>query len=225
MNLPADNRQEPQLPDPCLAEPGAQAPRAGGPRVGDGSFGALASRLQGCSVYLVGMMGSGKSTAGRPLAAALGYRFVDADRILEQAAGCSIPEIFARDGEAAFRDLETTVLQRIAPWHSLVVATGGGVVTRPQNWGLLHQGLVVWLDAPQQLLLARLRADASPRPLLAEVDPEERLIGLISERQPLYAQADLVITQAEDDSPLRVAERILEALPSILKQRQQEPGR
>jgi shikimate kinase len=171
------------------------------PLAGTDSSHPLAHRLKGCNLYLVGMMGSGKSTAGRPLSAALGYRFIDADETLERAAGCSIPEIFARDGEAAFRDLETAVLESIAPWHSLVVATGGGVVTRPRNWGLLHQGLVVWLDASEELLLKRLRADPSPRPLLTAVDLEDRMVRLLSERRRLYAEADLVITRPSTISP------------------------
>jgi shikimate kinase len=207
-----------------LPEESPAAPQLDEPADRDGSSHPLAHRLKGCNLYLVGMMGSGKSTAGRPLSAALGYRFIDADETLERAAGCTIPEIFERDGEAAFRDLETAVLESIAPWHSLVVATGGGVVTRPRNWGLLQQGLVVWLDASEELLLKRLRDDPSPRPLLTTVDLEDRMVRLLSERRRLYAEADLVIRQAEDDSPQRVAERILEALPPLLRERQRPPG-
>ncbi|MEB3361811.1 MAG: shikimate kinase, partial [Synechococcaceae cyanobacterium] len=88
---------------------------------------ALAERLQGLNLFLVGMMGSGKSSVGRPLATALGYRFVDADQLLEQAAGRSIPSIFASEGEEGFRALETQVLDAISPWQRTVVATGGGV--------------------------------------------------------------------------------------------------
>ncbi|MEY4803023.1 MAG: hypothetical protein RLZZ274_1754, partial [Cyanobacteriota bacterium] len=127
---------------------------------------SLTKRLQGLNVYLIGMMGAGKSAVGRPLAEALGYRFLDADDALEQVAGRTIPEIFATDGEAGFRELETAVLGQISGWHSLVVATGGGVVTKPENWGHMRQGVVVWLDAPAPLLLQRLRADSTPRPLL-----------------------------------------------------------
>ena len=89
---------------------------------------SLKQRLGGRSLYLVGMMGSGKTSTGRPLAEQLGYGFVDADAVIEQAAGCSIPEIFERDGEAGFRSLESQVLSAISQRHSLVVATGGGVV-------------------------------------------------------------------------------------------------
>jgi shikimate kinase len=182
----------------------------------------LARRLQGLNLYLVGMMGAGKSSVGRPLAEALGYRFLDADSIVEQAAGRPIPEIFARDGERGFRVLETAVLNQLAGWHSLVVATGGGVVTRPENWGHLRQGVVVWLDAPEEQLLRRLRADPTPRPLLMEADPAARLRELLAERRPLYAQADLTIQQG-GESPEAVATRVLEGLPTILREPRRPP--
>ncbi len=184
---------------------------------------ALRHRLQGLNLYLVGMMGTGKSAVGGPLAKALGYRFLDADTTLEQVAGCPIPELFERDGETGFRELESAVLNRIAGWHSLVVATGGGVVTRPSNWGELHQGVVVWLDAPAELLLGRLRADPSPRPLLAGPEPERRLTELLEARRPLYAQADLHIVQA-GGPPEAVAQQVLEALPAVLKERPVAPA-
>jgi len=184
---------------------------------------SLAQRLQGLNLYLVGMMGTGKSAVAQPLADALGYRLVDADHTLETAAGRSIAEIFAADGEASFRALETAVLDQIASWHSLVVATGGGVVTRPENWGHLRQGVVVWLDAPTELLLQRLMGDATPRPLLDHPDPAARLTKLLSERQPLYAQADLRICQ-QGEPPEQVAQQVLEALPSILKQKAEAPA-
>jgi shikimate kinase len=183
----------------------------------------LARRLQGLNIYLVGMMGAGKSATGRPLAAALGYRFLDADTALESVAGRTIPEIFASDGEAGFRDLETAVLGQISSWHSLVVATGGGVVTRPQNWGHLRQGAVVWLDAPAEVLLARLRQDPTGRPLLDGENPEARLQNLMGERLPLYAQADLHIRQ-DGGQPQQVAEQVLAGLPGILRQRPQPPS-
>jgi shikimate kinase len=186
------------------------------------THGDLARRLEGLNLYLVGMMGTGKSAVGRPLAAALGYRFLDADTSVERVAGRSIPELFDQAGEAGFRDLETAVLGQIASWHSLVVATGGGVVTRPENWGHMQQGVVVWLDAPPELLLQRLAADPSPRPLLQTTDPPARLTSLLAQRQPLYAQADLHIRQAGE--PIEeVAAAVLAQLPTILKQRQAPP--
>ncbi|MFM7085963.1 MAG: shikimate kinase [Cyanobium sp.] len=187
------------------------------------STAALARRLQGVNLYLVGMMGAGKSAVGRPLAEALGYRFIDADTVVEQAAGRPIPEIFASEGETGFRALETAVLDRIAGWHSLVVATGGGVVSQPVNWGHLQQGVVIWLDAPADLLLQRLQADPTPRPLLAGEDPAGRLTALLEQRRPLYAQADLSVLQQPGDDPAAVAGRVLASLPSILRERSLPP--
>ena len=176
----------------------------------------LKQRLAGRSLYLVGMMGSGKTSTGRPLAERLGYGFVDADAVIEQAAGCSIPEIFDRDGEAGFRSLESQVLSAISQRHSLVVATGGGVVTQPENWGMLHSGIVIWLDVMPDQLLQRLNADSTVRPLLQTADPEAALNALLNERRPLYAEADLTVV-INDETPEAVADGILQLLPSLLK--------
>ena len=176
----------------------------------------LKQRLGGRSLYLVGMMGSGKTSTGRPLAERLGYGFVDADAVIEQAAGCSIPEIFDRDGEAGFRGLESQVLSAISQRHSLVVATGGGVVTQPENWGVLHSGIVIWLDVVPDQLLQRLKADRTVRPLLKTADPEAVLDQLLNERRPLYGEADLTVV-INDETPDVVADGILQLLPSLLK--------
>ena len=183
---------------------------------------ALARRLDGLNIYLVGMMGAGKSAVGRPLAEALGYRFIDADATLTEAAGRPIAEIFTSDGEEAFRALETNVLNGIASWHSLVVATGGGAVIRPENWGHMRQGVVVWLDAPEAELLRRLAADPTRRPLLEAADPAGRLQALLQERRPLYAQADLTVVQ-QGGLPAEVALQVLDALPSVLRDPRQPP--
>ena len=176
----------------------------------------LKQRLAGRSLYLVGMMGSGKTSTGRPLAERLGYGFVDADAVIEQAAGCSIPDIFDRDGEAGFRSLESQVLSAISQRHSLVVATGGGVVTQPENWGMLHSGIVIWLDVLPDQLLQRLNADSTVRPLLQTADPEAALNALLNERRPLYAEADLTVV-INDETPEAVADGILQLVPSLLK--------
>ena len=176
----------------------------------------LKQRLAGRSLYLVGMMGSGKTSTGRPLAERLGYGFVDADAVIEQAAGCSIPDIFDRDGEAGFRSLESQVLSAISQRHSLVVATGGGVVTQPENWGMLHSGIVIWLDVVPDQLLQRLNADSTVRPLLQTNDPEAALNALLKERRPLYAEADLTVV-INDETPEAVADGILQLVPSLLK--------
>ena len=183
----------------------------------------LKQRLGGRSLYLIGMMGSGKTSTGRPLAERLGYGFVDADAVIEQAAGCSISEIFQRDGEAEFRALEKQVLSSISQRHSLVVATGGGVVTQQENWGLLHSGIVIWLDVVQEQLLKRLQADKTVRPLLQTADPEAALSDLLAERKALYAEADLTVV-INDEPPEAVADGIVQLLPGLLKDPTQRPG-
>ena len=183
----------------------------------------LKQRLGGRSLYLIGMMGSGKTSAGRPLAERLGYGFVDADAVIEQAAGCSISEIFQRDGEAEFRALEKQVLSSISQRHSLVVATGGGVVTQKENWGLLHSGIVIWLDVVQDQLLKRLQADKTMRPLLQTADPEAALNDLLAERKALYAEADLTVV-INDEPPEAVADGIVQLLPGLLKDPTQRLG-
>ncbi|QNI95609.1 shikimate kinase [Synechococcus sp. A15-127] len=177
---------------------------------------SLKQRLGGRSLYLVGMMGCGKTSTGRPLAERLGYGFVDADAVIEQAAGCTIPEIFEQDGESGFRAIETQVLNAISQRHSLVVATGGGVVTQSPNWGLLHSGIVIWLDVEREQLLKRLRADTTTRPLLQRPNPEAALDALLNERRPLYAEADLTVV-IDEETPDVVADGILHLLPSLLR--------
>ena len=183
----------------------------------------LKQRLGGRSIYLIGMMGSGKTSTGRPLAERLGYGFVDADAVIEQAAGCSIAEMFQRDGEPEFRALEKQVLNSISQRHSLVVATGGGVVTQRENWGVLHSGIVIWLDVAQEQLLKRLQADTTVRPLLQTVDPEAALNELLAERKALYAEADLTVV-INDEPPEAVADGIVQLLPGLLKDPTQRPG-
>ena len=183
---------------------------------------SLKQRLGGRSLYLVGMMGSGKTSTGRPLAERLGYGFVDADAVIEQAAGCSIPEIFERDGEAGFRALESQVLNAITQRHSLVVATGGGVVTQQENWGLLHSGVVIWLDVVPEQLMQRLKADSTVRPLLQTDDPDAALNALLNQRRPLYAEADLTVV-IDQETPEAVADGILQLLPSLMKDPTQRP--
>ena len=177
---------------------------------------SLKERLSGRSIYLIGMMGSGKTSTGRPLAKRLGYGFVDADAVIEQVAGCTIPEIFERDGEAGFRSIESQVLNAISQRHSLVVATGGGVVSKPENWGQLHSGIVVWLDVNRAQLIERLRDDSTQRPLLQQPNPEAALDTLLQQRRPLYGEADLTVV-IKDESPDAVADGILQLLPTLIK--------
>ena len=185
---------------------------------------SLKERLSGRSIYLIGMMGSGKTSTGRPLAKRLGYGFVDADAVIEQVAGCTIPEIFQRDGEEGFRLIESQVLNAISQRHSLVVATGGGVVTKPENWGQLHSGIVIWLDVDRTQLIGRLRSDSTQRPLLQQPDPEAALTALLQQRRPLYDEADLTVV-INDETPDDVADGILQLLPGLLKDPTQQRKR
>jgi shikimate kinase len=166
-------------------------------------------------------MGSGKTTVGRRLAARLDRPFVDADEALEARAGRSIAEIFETDGEAAFRDLETEVLAwLLAAPQPGVIASGGGVVLRPENRALLRgdEVTVVWLDASPAFLASRVERKAH-RPLLAgEETPREVLDRLHAERAPLYAEvADHVIDvepfhEGEEKPKRALAERIADLL-------------
>ena len=173
--------------------------------------------LKGINLYLIGMMGSGKTTVGRELAAKIGYGFCDTDAVIEKVAGKSINDIFNSDGEEGFRELEGKVLGELAAYTRLAIATGGGIVLRRENWSYLQQGLVVWLDVPVEILLSRLGGDTT-RPLLQVADPAGELKTRLAQRQRLYAQADLRITVTNEETPEQIAARIIETIPSVLKQ-------
>ena len=150
---------------------------------------------RGKNIILIGLMGSGKSTVARLTAQNLGFDFADTDHLIADAAGCSIPDIFAKQGEPAFRRLETEALRSLTGKSHLVIATGGGIVTQPENLPLLKQlGFVVWLNAsPDTLRNRTLRSD--DRPLLRQGDAAATLRRLYEERSPLYAEvADFKIT-------------------------------
>ncbi|MFM7408552.1 MAG: shikimate kinase [Cuspidothrix sp.] len=172
--------------------------------------------LKGINLYLIGMMGVGKTTVGKLLAEKIGYRFLDTDELITKAAGKSINEIFAEDGEAEFRQLESNVLAQVCAYTKLVIATGGGIVTHQYNWSYLHHGLIVWLDVPIPILLERLAQD-NTRPLLQDSDPEAKLKSLLQQRQPLYSQADLYITIQATETPEEIATHILETIPNVIK--------
>jgi shikimate kinase len=176
--------------------------------------------LKGINIYLVGMMGAGKTSVGKLLAQQLGYGFVDTDNVIEKAAGKSINDIFASEGEDSFRQMESKVLQEMSAFTRLAIATGGGIILRLENWGYLQYGLVVWLDAPVELLVARLQNDTT-RPLLKNADLATELENRFHQRQPLYAQADLQISISQEQTPEQIAKQIIEAIPTVLKKRPQ----
>lgn len=173
--------------------------------------------LKGVNLYLIGMMGVGKTTVGRLLAQHLSYGFVDTDTVIEKAAGDKpITQLFSEHGEATFRKLESQVLSQVCSFTKLVIATGGGIVIQRENWSYLHHGLIVWLDVPVEILYRRLAEDTT-RPLLQDTDLEVKLRSLLNVRQPLYAQADLRISVSEEETPEQLATRIIQEIPSVLK--------
>ncbi|MGB6973095.1 MAG: shikimate kinase [Terracidiphilus sp.] len=140
-------------------------------------------------IVLTGFMGSGKSTVGPLLAAGLGWQFLDADNVLEAETGLSIAEIFARHGEAAFRDLEHTTIARLAVTDSLVLALGGGAIERPETRELLLAStgtLLVHLEVRLETTLARCRGTEHIRPILAD---RANLQSRYDRRLPLYRMA------------------------------------
>ena len=175
----------------------------------------LKEKLGGRNIFLIGMMGSGKSQAGPLLAKMINYAFVDTDDVIEKASKQSISSIFEKDGEKVFRDVEKKVLKEISQHHSLVIATGGGLVTLPENWGILHQGIVIWLDLDLKRSIKRLESDQKRRPLLLGDNLAENFSQIYESRKPIYLESDLRI-EVEDQSPYEVATMVAEHLPSIL---------
>ena len=175
----------------------------------------LKEKLGGRNIFLIGMMGSGKSKTGPDLAKIINYAFVDIDDVIEKASKQSISEIFENDGETVFRDLEKQVLKEISQHHSLVIATGGGLVTLPENWGILHQGIVIWLDLDPQRSIKRIESDTKKRPLLDQEDISQTFHQIYESRKPMYLESDLRI-EVEDQSSFEVASMIAATLPSIL---------
>ena len=157
-------------------------------------------------------MGAGKSAIGRRLAARLHLPFIDADTEIEAAAGCTIAEIFARDGEAVFRSVERRIITRLLteqPVH--ILATGGGAFMDPETRAAIRaHGLSVWLRAELDVLLAR-TARRTHRPLLNSGDPKEILSRLMTARYPIYAEAELTVI-SDERPPEATVEQVIEAL-------------
>jgi shikimate kinase len=172
---------------------------------------AIRDGLAGRSIVLVGLMGAGKSTIGRRLAARLDLPFVDLDNAIETAAGMTIPEIFAAHGEAFFRDGERRVLARLLGEGTRVLATGGGAFMNAESRErIAAMGISVWLKAELDVLMRRVRR-RSNRPLLQTPDPEGTMRRLMEERYPVYATAALTVTS--NDGPHEVVvEAVINAL-------------
>jgi len=162
------------------------------------------------NIFLVGMMGAGKTTAGRLLARRLGSRFVDTDHEIEERCGVGIPLIFEIEGEAGFREREARAVEELTALEGIVLATGGGVVLRPDNRSrLAARGTVIYLHAPPEALYRRVRNDRN-RPLLATEDPLGRLRELYAVRDPLYREiADFIVETGAQSA--RALSRALQA--------------
>ena len=180
-------------------------------RVGLKESCALPPWLAGRSIVLVGLMGAGKTSIGRRLAARLGLPFHDADAEIELAAGCTIAELFARFGEREFREGERRVIRRLLAGDQIVLASGGGAFMDPDTRATIRREAVsIWLRCRLPTLLRRV-VGRTTRPLLNGQDPEDVLGRLMAVRHPLYAESDIAV-DCTDDSPDQTTAKVLEAL-------------
>ena len=167
------------------------------------------------NIFLVGLMGAGKSTVGRILARRLGKRFVDTDHEIEKRNGVTIPVIFEIEGEDGFRRREQEVLADLAQEKDLVLSTGGGIVLKPENReALRNHGFVVYLNARPELLAERTKHDRT-RPLLNVEDPLTRLRELYAVRDPLYREVAHAIVETGRGAPQQVVQAILGEISRI----------
>lgn len=164
--------------------------------------------MQKRNIYLVGPMGAGKSTIGRVLAAELHLGFRDSDKVIEDRTGADIPWIFDMEGEEGFRDRETAVLDELSKSQDFVIATGGGIILRPQNREIMKlSGYICYLTASIEQLVERTSRDKK-RPLLQVENPRQKIIDLVALRDPLYLEAADFVINTDRRSPKVVAQEI-----------------
>ncbi|MFA7429151.1 MAG: shikimate kinase [Rhodospirillaceae bacterium] len=177
---------------------------------GNRTYSAVPAKLDR-TVVLVGLMGAGKSVIGRRLSHVLNVPFADADHEIEAAAGCTINDIFAQYGEAAFREGEARVMARLLDGPPHILAAGGGAFMNADTRARIRERAVsVWLKADLELLFRR-TSGRGHRPLLNTTDPRQALADLIEHRYPVYAEADITVTMVEE-SPEVSCRRVLDAL-------------
>ena len=163
--------------------------------------------MQG-NIYLVGLMGAGKTTVGRRLATLMDHNFIDLDQALEERTGVSIAHIFEVEGEQGFRDRETAMLIESSQSGENIISTGGGVVMREENREVMAQhGRVVYLRASFDLLWHRLK-DCQKRPLLQTANPAQKVKDLLEQRDGVYSEAADIIVDVNSESSKKMAKKI-----------------
>ncbi|WP_201586637.1 shikimate kinase AroK [Psychrobacter jeotgali] len=168
------------------------------------------------SVFIIGPMGAGKTTVGRLLAKQLGRDFVDSDWYIEAQTGADIAWIFAKEGEAGFRERETKAIDELTQRKQIVLATGGGAVLSAENRDFLQQrGVVVYLNAPVDVQMARTAKDKS-RPLLQQPNPRKILQDLYSVRDPLYREIAHIVMPTGHTYPRHMVNQLIHKLESFL---------
>jgi len=167
--------------------------------------------IKGRSIFLIGMMGCGKSQTGLKLAELLNYKYIDLDLLVEKLAKKSINQIFKDEGEDSFRELETNCLKEAIKIPSLVISTGGGIVTKSKNWGVLRQGIIAWIDLDKDIAIERLEKEIEKRPLLKGKKLEDLYMSIFQSRENLYSQADLRIMVKKENID-EVAMKIIYAM-------------
>ena len=164
------------------------------------------------NIFLVGMMGAGKTTLGKALARRLQREFVDTDRVLVERTGVAVATIFEIEGEEGFRRRESAILEELASRDDCVVATGGGAILSPDNRRVMREGgTVVYLRARLESLWERTRQDTS-RPLLRTPDPKKTLADLLEQRDPLYRETAHIVVDTGSQSSTTLVSRVVTAL-------------
>ena len=173
--------------------------------------------MQSNKIFLIGPMGTGKTTIGRQLARKLKLAFYDSDRVIEEKTGADIPLIFEKEGEAGFRKREQAVIDELTQMDNVVLATGGGAILLADNRRFLHaRGTVIYLKSSLQTLVERTRKDRN-RPLLhADESPEVILRRLLEEREPLYLETADIVVETANNSIHSVIHAIIKRLKNEL---------